>query len=287
MGRGGVATEERCSMPAGWSEITKAHPRFVIFGEIHGTREAPAFVGDVACSLAERGEHILVAVEHGVANNRAFQAAWLLPDAEFQAAITKVGWAGRRDGVASIAMLDLLVRLHRLKAAGRSVAIVAFNGTLDDDQRRRFAHLPGQGPHEAAQAENIRKAANAQRFDRVLVLSGNFHAWKKPVGEGAAAFRPMAMQLAAPGEVVSLNMITAGGTMWTCMLRPDVQRDKAKPIPEDAIECGNHRTSARADLRVPPFMALGKLGELDENEGYDGVFWLGRVSGSEPAVAKR
>lgn len=284
--RVGVTVVERCRMPAGWSEVARTHPRYVVFGEIHGTREAPAFVGDVACSLAQRGEHVLVAVEHGVVNDAAFQAAWLLPRREFEKAIVKVGWAGRQDGVASSAMLAMLQRLYQLKEAGSSISITAFNGTRDDDQRSRFAGLPGQGPHEAAQAENIRKAADAGHFDRVLVLVGNLHARKEPVGDGTDAFRPMAMQLATPKQIVSLNMVTAGGTMWNCVVRPDLQLDESKPIPEDAIECGDHPTTARLSRRAMPFMALGRPLGFDENDGYDGVFWLGRVHGSKPAVGR-
>ncbi|MBB5713212.1 hypothetical protein [Sphingomonas aerophila] len=279
-----VERSERCTMPAGWLGVARAHPRFVIFGEIHGTREAPAFVGKVACSLANKGDRVLVAIEHSAVNDEAFQAAWRLPDPNFQAAITKVGWAGRRDGVASAAMLDLLLQLHRLKEAGRSVAIVAFNGFRDEDQRRRFAGLPGQGPHEAAQAENIRKAADAGHYDHILVLTGNLHARKKPIEENSWVYRPMAMQLASPGEIVSLNMRTAGGKMWNCIIRPDVQLDRTKPVPDDAIECGDRPTKGWANMKAAPFMAL-RVKNGGEDDNYDGIFWVGRVSGSGPALA--
>src|SRR3546814_8671163 len=34
-----------CAMPQGWPAIAERRPHYVIFGETHGTREAPAFVG--------------------------------------------------------------------------------------------------------------------------------------------------------------------------------------------------------------------------------------------------
>lgn len=285
--RAEVANDGHCDMPAGWSVVAKKHPRFVIFGEIHGTREAPVFVGDVACALASRGERILVAIEHGAVNDKTFQAAWRLPPQSFGAAITKVGWAGRQDGVASKAMLDLLIRLHRLKSMGKPIAIVAFNGMRDDDQRRRFADLPAQGPHEAAQAENIRDAANAGHYDRVLVLVGNLHARKTMVGEGEDAFRPMAMQLAPADQIVTLNMVTAGGTMWNCLMRPGVDIAAGKPIPDDAIECASRSTRGEAKLGSRPFMTIGTPDGLVNEGGYDGIFWLGRVNGAEPALHNR
>src|SRR3546814_2334378 len=41
-----------CAMPQGWPAIAERRPHYVIFGETHGTREAPAFVGRIACALA-------------------------------------------------------------------------------------------------------------------------------------------------------------------------------------------------------------------------------------------
>lgn len=161
---------DSCTMPAGWEEVAHSKPRFVVFGELHGTREAPAFVGRVACALAARGGTILVAVEHNAKQNAAFQHAWQQPHPKFAAALRKAGWAGRNDGVGSEAMLDMLVRLHALKASGRSIDMVAFNGPRDDAQAAKFRDLPGQGGHEAAQAENIRLAAGARAYDHVLVL---------------------------------------------------------------------------------------------------------------------
>lgn len=276
-----VAAGGKCLMPGGWSEITRSNPRFIVFGESHGTREAPAFVGDVACALSARRERLLIAIELPSTENEGLQAAWRLPHRKFAAAVVKAGWRGRTDGVASQAMLDLVVRLHALKAAGRSISVVAFSGPRDEAQRAKFRDLPGQGPHEAAQAENIRVAAEARPFDHVIVLVGNFHARKQPFVRGQVSFKPMAMELAAPGQVVSLNMATAGGTAWNCTLRPGVAMEAGKPMPGDAIECGNHPQRGIADLNRPSFMAMGSPSGASDSS-YDGYFWLGRVIGSPP-----
>ena len=70
-----------CRMPLGWDTVAARKPQFVIFGEVHGTRQAPDFVGDVACALAARGERILVAIEHSATENAILQNAWNLSDA--------------------------------------------------------------------------------------------------------------------------------------------------------------------------------------------------------------
>ncbi|HEX8062893.1 MAG TPA: hypothetical protein VF535_06725, partial [Allosphingosinicella sp.] len=188
-----------CSVPEGWSRVAARKTPYIIFGEVHGTRESPAFVEATACGLAAKGARVLVGVEHNATDDPALQAAWSLPDAQFPAALRALGWAGRKDGVASQAMFELLLRLHRLKERGRRIDVVAFNGARDAEQRERFKDLPGQGPHEAAQAENVRRAAEAKRYDHVLVLVGNLHARKQPVTRGGMSFEPMAMRLAPAG----------------------------------------------------------------------------------------
>ncbi len=278
---------ERCSLPEGWTEAVRSNPRYVVFGEIHGTRQSPAFVGTLACALAARGERVLVAVELGSPYDDALQAAWRLSPAQFPAALLKDGWAGRNDGVGSVAMRDMLVRLHALKSAGRPIALVAFNGARDAAQRAKFADQPGQGPHEAAQAENIRNAATAGRYDRVLVLVGNLHARKEPVERAAMAFRPMAMQLAPAGEVLSLNMATAGGSTWSCQLRAGAKVEPGKPISDDAIECAGHPVSSNGAIERPPFVTLQPLPGAQRDPAYDGSFWLDPVSASPPAVPNR
>jgi hypothetical protein len=265
--------------------VSARRTRYVVFGEVHGTRESPEFVGMLACGLASRGERLLIGVEHDATSNAALQKAWQLPDGQFAAALRSLGWAGRLDGVASTAMFELLQRLHELKWRGRAIDVVAFNGFSDDAQRRRFSDLPAQGPHEAGQAENIRKAAASGRYDHVLVLVGNLHARKAPVGDGAARFKPMAMRLGPPAEITTLNMRGAGGSMWNCLLKPNAQPEPGKPLPPDAIDCGNHAAGgSRVDLGRRPFVRLGAFPGEPADPSYDGYYWLGRVAGSPPAV---
>lgn len=279
-----VRGDAACAVPPGWPAVADRKTRYVIFGEVHGTRQSPAFVGAAACGLAARGERLLVAVEHQATDDAALQAAWALPHSQFAAALRKRGWAGRRDGVASEAMFALLVRLHELKAKGRRIAVVAFSGMRDEAQVARFRDLPGQGPHEAAQAENIRRAAEAGRYDHVLVLVGNLHARKQPVARGDVTYEPMAMRLAPAAAVTSLNMAGAAGTMWNCLTRPGVVLQPGKPLPPDAIDCASHAAGGHRDLHRAAFIGIGGFPGDSADPAYDGFFWVGPVEGSPPAV---
>lgn len=272
-----------CTLPEGWQAVDARKPRFVIFGETHGSVESPAFVGEVACGLLAGGKRILLGIEFDAHLNDKLRAAWRLPDAAFREQLPTIGWAGRADGVASRAMFDLLLRLHALKAKGAAIDIVAFNGARDRAQQLRFETLPGQGPHEAAQAENIADAAKAAPYDLVLVLVGGFHARQLPVGQGPDRFEPMALRLAPAGRVVSLQLRQAGGTIWGCQLKPGLQLGPGDAIPADAIECIEHAIKGEDDLHRAPFLHLGT--EADSTRtGYDGFFWVGALHASPPLI---
>lgn len=273
---------ERCDPPPGWNAVERRQTRYIIFGETHGTREGPGFVGDVACALAFRGERLLVAVEEQASDDAALQAAWALPDDRFAGALRALPWWSGDDGRGSEAMVALLVRLHRLRAGGRQVDVVAFNGARNSDQAARFATLPSQGPHEAEQAENIR-TADAGRYDHVLVLTGDTHAHKARIAEHSD-FEPMAMRLAPAASVTSLAMRAAGGSTWNCELRPGFTFVPGKPLPKGAITCGAHPARASATLAGPPAVGLGDAAGAEADPGYDGFFWLGPVTASPPAV---
>ncbi|MDR6114775.1 MULTISPECIES: hypothetical protein [unclassified Sphingomonas] len=267
-----------CQLPPGWDQVAARGARIVVFGEVHGTRESPAFVGSLACALAAKGERILVAVEHFSLVDGDYQKAWDLPDTAFVPALIKSGWAGREDGVASEAMLAMLVQLHSLSQAGRKIDIVAFSGVKDKAQARKLANLPSlQGQHDASQAENIREAAARHPYDHVLVLAGNMHARKQPVTYSSPAYEPMAMRLGRSVPLLTLNMKVAGGTTWTCELRANGNNA------EDS-ECAAHSVGADADLKRKPFVALGALPGEQLDPDYDGVYWLGSVTASPPAV---
>ncbi|HEY0624715.1 hypothetical protein [Sphingomonas sp.] len=275
-----------CRMPEGWDQVMAQDPRYIVFGELHGTEQGPEFIGNLACALAAKGQRILVAVEKSAADDRELQTAWRLPADQFAGALSHIGWLGRDDGVASEAMFAMLVRLHGLKESGLPIGVVAFNGVKDEDQAKRFADLPGQGPHEAAQAENIAQAARLANYDRTLVLVGNFHARKDSIEWRGVQFDPMAKRLARHGKTVTLNMLYAAGSNWSCVLKPGAKVEPNRPITADLLDCGNHLTKGSPDLGRAPFIELDPARSGSTGD-YDGFFWVGPISGSAPFAPDR
>lgn len=273
-----------CGIPNGWDQLSRLNPRYVIFGEIHGTIEAPGFVGAVACALTKEGKRVLVAVELGAPDNPRLQEAWHSPGNTFETKLLSSGWADRDDGVTSVAMLALLKRLHELKSSGSDISVVAFNGFSDYAQEHRLSSLPGQEPHEAAQAENIKEAANRSVYDYVLILAGVSHARKLEIDHAGEQYRPMAMFLENSGKVVSLRMATSGGTAWNCTLKPGITPQQENSVTSGMVECGNHPFMGLPSPSNLAPLGLGNVPGMDDDPGYDGYFWLGPVSGSAPAV---
>lgn len=273
-----------CAVPSGWADVAALNPKYVVFGELHGTRESPAFVGRTLCGLAAKGERLLLAIEHSSTHNDRLQAAWSLPADQFRNALPSIGWKGRRDGVASQAMFEMVVQAHGLSQRGYPVDIVAFNGARDLAQREKWSHLPGQGPHEAAQAENIFSAGSAKTYDRVLILVGNYHAMKQPIKFGANEFEPMALRLSKSAKTISLNMRHANGTAWNCLLKTDADIKLGQAVPEEAIDCDNHPAPGYPDLQQSPFIQISSSLGGDLTQYYDGFFWVGSISGSLPIL---
>ncbi|MBX9858489.1 MAG: hypothetical protein K2Y20_02735 [Sphingomonas sp.] len=276
-------------MPPGWSKIVSNRTHYVVFGELHGTVETPRLIGDIACALTAKRQRILVAVELSSTQNAGLQRAWAGPHEGFATSVVREmpEWATRNDGVTSTAMLALLTRLHALHVAGRAVDIVAFNGARDDAQAARLSALPGAEPHEAAQAENIRTAAANGRYDTVLVLTGNAHARKRPITGRGVAYRPMAMQLAAPASIASLFIGTGGGTSWGCQMSGP---PPAGPmLRSDLIKCGAFRAGAGVGLVGAPRIVdtRGQAGPTNPDGAYDAMLFVGPITASPPAAAQQ
>jgi hypothetical protein len=276
------AASAQCTLPSGWTDVVDKQAHYVVFGEVHGTAEGPVAFGGVACALAQEHKRLLVAVE--LNDNLGLQRAWAAPHEHFAAALLEAmsDWKTRNDGVTSQAMLNMLVALHALKVAGDKIDVVAFNDT-EQLESSRFKGLPGQGPHEAGQAENIRTADVLQSYDHVLVLVGNYHARKRPIAPGGVSYEPMAMRLADSLRIVSINMANDGGQTWVCQLKGTMPMQG--PISDAMVECAPHDIKGtKHEAGVPKIVAThGASGPDNPDAAFDASFNIGPVTASPPA----
>lgn len=274
-----------CSPLPGWQAVAKAaEGKFLIFGETHGTEQSPTAFGEYVCAVSG-DEPVLVAVELSAFYNEGLQTAWQASPEEFRAALlNNVEELPKRiDGVGSVSMISMLTKLHALKADGADIDIVAFNGPRDAAQFEKFSDLLGQEPHESAQADNIRIAAEKRDYRHVIVLVGGVHAAKHEFSFGGEPWKAMALKLAPDDQVISLVQRDSGGEAWNCRMPDDVDDGLVKA--ED-LQCAPFETFADDGMDGEARMAFWAENDTVD-ERYDGYFYLGPTTASPPAFSAK
>jgi hypothetical protein len=260
-------------LPDGWQSVAENGKSLIVFGEQHGTNEGPAFVSDVACGLAKSGEKVAIAIEWDIGLSDDLRQAFLKPQGDFSAELRKLRNREKVDGTTSIAMLQLLSRMHELKSRGYEIELLTFSGFESEEQFNRLSALTGQNPIEAAYAENIQNEIQGRNYDYIIVLVGNLHAMKIPLSFKDMSIIPMTARLEAIWPTISLNMAYASGSAWNC------QRTNA---PENDVECKSHPIEGTADFDRAPFVQLMEADVDSDEKPFDGIFWVGPVSASSP-----
>ena len=235
-----------------------AAKRVLLLGEIHGTAESPAFVGEVACHAVAAGLTVTVALElpqrdqlqvdtylakNGVAadRNSLYSAFWR---------------KSYQDGRTSIAMADLLEGLRRLGTLG-SLEVV-----LIDRPTAR------QG-RDAVMATKLAEVVAAAPEGIVIALTGNMHNRTVPGAPWNAEYQPMGFLLAemVPDlDLLALDVAHTGGTAWACLSN--------QPCQEQDLKGSGTRESRAATLFESP-----------DEHGFHGRYEVGAIHASSPASA--
>jgi len=220
---------------------------FLLVGEPHGTVEAPALVGDLACALSAQSRPLLIGVEHP-ANSQAALDAWMASDGGPQAEaalLAAPAWL-RRDGRSSAAMLDLVRRVRVLKASGRDVALVAFDHEIPQ---------PGTSIEREARMAALLIEARADRPDALVVaLTGAGHA-DRTAFTSTTPPAPSMIRNLPTDRARSLAFVRLGGEAWGCRGQP--------------ADCSIQPLTAR-DRTTPRGIVPGA-----GREGFDGVVSIG------------
>ncbi|WP_313495429.1 hypothetical protein [Stenotrophomonas sp.] len=120
----------------------------LLVGEVHGTNETPALIGDLACASATSGSPVVVALEIPIEEQTSLDnfLASKGSDADQAALLATQFWARQpQDGRSSVAMLKLLHRLRTLRTEGAAISVLA----VDDGMA---------GSRDAGMARHIRSA---------------------------------------------------------------------------------------------------------------------------------
>ncbi|WP_233583193.1 hypothetical protein [Corallococcus sp. CA053C] len=237
----------------------------MLLGELHGTQEVPRFIAQSVCQLVTSGTPVSVGLELPVENeervkhflqSQGGEADWLkLMESPF--------WRSPYpDGRGSAAVANMLEQLRQLRAQGLDVAVFVYD----------HPKLTGQQREDALTATVLSHVkAEPQRFH--LVVSGNIHSRTAQGLPWDKGYQPMGRLLKEQlQDVTALDMAYDSGSAWIC-----AADEKGRKL-----DCGVKATKGK-DNGDRFFVHVW---DSPNAEGYHGVFYVGRVSASGPAIEK-
>ncbi|TZF91502.1 ChaN family lipoprotein [Cognatilysobacter lacus] len=175
--------------------LARGH-RLVILGDLHGTREIPLLVGDMIDRTSRR-QPVTLALEMPRSEQPSLDAALAARDAAVarRQLLDRPWWRrgdNQHDGRRSVDMLELIERLRTLRQQGRDVALLAYD--VDESVMSSIASADASARDEAM-AARVRQACLDLPRRRIVMLTGNFHA-----------FLRIPSYMAAPAGIVTAGM---------------------------------------------------------------------------------
>ncbi len=243
---GTSGARERCT----WPEAMPIRP-LVLVGELHGTVETPALVGELACAAAaDAATPVTVALEMDPTEQARIDAylASAGTAADRSALLAGRFWTRTmQDGRSSVAMAALIERLRSLRSEGHAIQVVAVDTLRHADR-------------DAEMAANIRRETRREGA-RVIALLGNRHASGHKGVQDDPGYVP-AGYLLADLQPLSVRVDAPRGSAWVC-----------------APTCGVLAFGARSSAAEP--IAAG-YAPIATRPGYDGVYMLPALTASPP-----
>ncbi|WP_342381876.1 hypothetical protein NVS55_05495 [Myxococcus stipitatus] len=239
----------------------------MLLGELHGTREVPRFVAQSACQAVVAGIPVTVGLELPLENQTrvdAFLESQGSEDDWLKLMESPFWRSPYPDGRGSEAMANLLEQLRLLRAMGLDVEVFVFDHPKANGQERE----------DAMAATVIHQVESSpKRFH--MILSGNIHSRTKKGLPWDSERKPMGYLVNERlDDVVALDMAYDSGTAWICSVDSKGVQDK--------LDCGVRDTKGR-DNGERYFVHLW---ESTNGDGYQGVFYVGPVNASLPAVQR-
>jgi erythromycin esterase-like protein len=266
------ARKETCKSVNGISPLLK-RGNILLFGEMHGTQEIPAFIGDVVCLAIKKKSPVILGLEIPSDEQMAIDRFLVSKGGkEAEAQLTKGAFWHRKsqdgssfsDGRTSTAMLQLMEQVRALRAASSKVRIVAYD------------QIPGSGSQsrDRVMAENLTHLASREPKSLLVVLSGDVHTRLTPGTSWNKDFEPMGYLLAKSINSSRINSFAVsheGGQAWVCAELPPDFKQACKPLP---LKPKPGATSWSVKLTA------------ETNSPYTGTFGVGLITASRPVTGQ-
>jgi hypothetical protein len=186
--------------------------KLVLIGEMHGTREVPALVTDLAKRWTKdaAAQPLVVALEYPqtqAADLKAYVDSDGSAEARKRLLDTQFWSRAAQDGRSSHAMLSLIDALRMEARKGRKIALAAFDQNAGQEN--------SDVPRDKSMADNLRAIVQANPSARVIALTGNYHARQADGANWDPKYRFMGGYLKdlAP---YSVSVDALRGSYWGC-----------------------------------------------------------------------
>lgn len=115
-------------LPGAASLVSRERLNYLLVGEYHGTVEMPRVAADLLCAAVQQKRPVVLGLEFTAENQTALEA-YVQSDGSAAArerVLAAPAWQ-QPDGRNSLAVFELLDTARRLRAAGHTVSVVAFD----------------------------------------------------------------------------------------------------------------------------------------------------------------
>ena len=251
----------------------------IVIGEMHGTEEFPALVGDLAEASVRAGRAVSVHLEMP-REEQALVEQLLSGTASREPPRDAVWGSAYQDGRRSRAVWQLLLRLANLARDKGPVQIARAHASLRSQgpvhvQCFDPGNTPGASgfnqPRDRGMAEAVIEEVKARPGDVHLVLVGNVHSRTEHglPWDATADYDPFARLVKASGaKLTTILGRFSGGTYWGC------SSDRPSSCGPKQVGPQKEGAGGERELRLE--------GGLDG--GYAGVAIVGELHASPPAA---
>jgi hypothetical protein len=227
----------------------------------------PRFVAQSACQVASSGTPVTVGLELPVENQERV-ATFLRSagtDDDWLKLMEAPFWRNPfPDGRSSEAMANLLEQLRKLRVQGLDVGAFVFDHPKAQGQER-----------EQAMADTVLSYVRKGPERFFLLVAGNVHPRTAKGLPWDKSYRPMGLIIAEEVEdAIALDMAYNSGTAWICAADSKSKGEK--------LECGVKEAKGK-DNGDRVFVHLW---DDSDGNGFHGVFYVGPVTASLPAVRR-
>ena len=234
----------------------------VLFGEMHGTAEIPAFLANAAC-LALRAERPVTVALEMPREDQARVDAFLATagsEADRRALLASPFWTAEyQDGRRSQAMLNLLDEIRRRQREGRKIRVKLVD---------RLDMPASPMERDRWMGEALAEAFGETPGGVVIALLGNLHTRISRGSPWDPDYEPTGFvltNLKPELKVVSLDFSSPRGTAWFCTAA-------------DAASCQVRPAGGRKDAAVDQVVLHPQV-----TNGHSGSYGVGSLTASPPA----